>query len=184
MCLCICAVASLVRTRHVKPESQFGQLAYMLTAKVSVFLPSVWCPFKFYLIFLLIPPRIIFLCLSLSLSLCLFVSFPPSLVSFEFLSVGAAQPCPISVCDFEVFTCRNVMRDFIEICQGSHGNFPIVRVYVCLYGPFNCISFHEFSQQLSIFSFCSCGLSSALLVLSTIHLFMTVSFSPDIIPSG
>ena len=57
-------------------------------------------------------------------------------------------------------------------------------VYFCLYGSFNCISFHKFSRQLSVFSLCSCGLSSALLVLSTIYLFMKVSFSPDIIPSG
>ena len=57
-------------------------------------------------------------------------------------------------------------------------------VYFSLYGPFNCISFHKFSRQLSVFSLCSCGLSSALLVLSTMYLFMKVSFSPDIIPNG
>ena len=44
-------------------------------------------------------------------------------------------------------------------------------VYFCLCGPFNCISFHKFSQQLSAFSFCSSGLISALLVLSTLYLF-------------
>ena len=54
----------------------------------------------------------------------------------------------------------------------------------CLYGPFNFISFREFSRQLSVFSLCSSGLSSSLLVLSTIYLFMKVCFSPDIIPSG
>ena len=42
----------------------------------------------------------------------------------------------------------------------------------------------EFSRQLSGFSLCSSGLRSAFLVLSTIYLFMKVSFSPDIIPSG
>ena len=57
-------------------------------------------------------------------------------------------------------------------------------VYFCLYGPFNCISFHQFSRQLSFFWLCSSGLISALLVLSTLCLFMKVSFSPDIIPSG
>ena len=36
------------------------------------------------------------------------------------------------------------------------------------YGPFNCISFHKFSRQLSAFSLCFSGLTSALLVLSTI----------------
>ena len=44
----------------------------------------------------------------------------------------------------------------------------------CLYGPFNHISFHKFSQQLPTFSFCSSSLNSALLVLSTIYLFMKV----------
>ena len=43
-------------------------------------------------------------------------------------------------------------------------------VYFCLYGPFNCNSFHTFSRQLSAFSFCSSGLISALLVLSPIYL--------------
>ena len=41
-------------------------------------------------------------------------------------------------------------------------------------GPFNCISFHKFSRQFSVFFLCSSGLISALLVLSTIYLFMKV----------
>ena len=41
-------------------------------------------------------------------------------------------------------------------------------VCFCLYGTFNCVSFHKFSRQLSAFSLCSTGLISALLVLSTI----------------
>ena len=45
-------------------------------------------------------------------------------------------------------------------------------VYCCLHGPFNCISFHEFSRQLSAISLCSPCLISALLVFSTIYLFM------------
>ena len=52
-------------------------------------------------------------------------------------------------------------------------------VYFCLYGPFNCISFHTFSRQLSAFSLCFSGLISAFLVLSTIYLFIKVFFSPD-----
>ena len=55
-------------------------------------------------------------------------------------------------------------------------------VYFCLYGPFNCISLRKFSRQLSVFSHCSSGFSSALLVLSTIYLFMKVSFRPDVLP--
>ena len=57
-------------------------------------------------------------------------------------------------------------------------------VYFCLCGPFNCISFHKFSPQLSTFSLSSFGLISALLVLSTVYLFKKVSFSPDIILCG
>ena len=74
-------------------------------------------------------------------------------------------------------------------------------VYFCLYDPFNCISFHKFSRHLADFSLLSSGLISALLVLSTVYLFMKVSliwwlvewitrrltevfFSPDIIFLG
>ena len=41
-------------------------------------------------------------------------------------------------------------------------------VYFCLCGHFNCISFHTFSGQLSVFSVCSSILISASLVLSTV----------------
>ena len=57
-------------------------------------------------------------------------------------------------------------------------------VYFCFIDPFNWISFHKFSRQLSAFSPCSSFLNSALLVLSTIYLFMKVSLSPDIILCG
>ena len=40
----------------------------------------------------------------------------------------------------------------------------------CLYGSFNCISIHRFSWQLSVFSLCSSGLVSALLLLSTMYI--------------
>ena len=43
--------------------------------------------------------------------------------------------------------------------------------FFCLYGPFNCISFHELYWQLSAFSPCSSGRISALLVFSTIYLY-------------
>ena len=68
--------------------------------------------------------------------------------------------------------------------QLAHSFLLCTCVYFCLYDPFHCISFHKFSRQLSVFRLCSCGLSSAVLVLSTIYLFMKVSFSPDTIPSG
>ena len=44
-------------------------------------------------------------------------------------------------------------------------------LFLCLflsYDPFNCIPFHKFSRQFSVFSLCSSGLISALLVLSTL----------------
>ena len=58
-------------------------------------------------------------------------------------------------------------------------------ICLCLYGLFNCISFHKFSWQLCTFSFSSSGLISALLVLSTIlYLSVKVSLIPDIILCG
>ena len=57
-------------------------------------------------------------------------------------------------------------------------------VYFCLYGPFNCISFHKFSRELSGFYLCSSSPNSAIAVLSTIYFFTKVSLSPDIILCG
>ena len=68
--------------------------------------------------------------------------------------------------------------------EPAHSFLVCSCVYFCLYGPFNCISFHKFSRQLSAFSLCSSGLISALLVLSTIYLFMKVSLSPNVILCG
>ena len=53
-------------------------------------------------------------------------------------------------------------------------------LFLCLflsYGPFTCIWFHKFSRQLCLFSLCSFSLISALLVLSTIYLFLKVSLN-------
>ena len=66
--------------------------------------------------------------------------------------------------------------------KGPHFLLPSFFVFVS--GPFNRILFHKFSRQLSAFSLCSSGLISALLVLSTIYLFMKASLSPDIILCG
>ena len=71
-----------------------------------------------------------------------------------------------------------------EPTELAHSFLFCSRGYLCLHVPFNCISFHKFSRQLSVFSFCSSDFISALLVLSTICLFMKVSFSPNIIPRG
>ena len=62
----------------------------------------------------------------------------------------------------------------------THSFWLCSRVYFSLYGPFNCV----LSWQLSVFSLCSSCLISALLILSTIYLFMKVSFSPDMVLCG
>ena len=51
-------------------------------------------------------------------------------------------------------------------------------VYFFLYDPFNWVSFHKFSRQFAALSLCSSGLLSALSVLSTVYLFVKISFSP------
>ena len=76
------------------------------------------------------------------------------------------------------------MLRFMLSTELAHSFLFCSCVYFCLYGPFNCISFHKFSRQLSAFSLCSCGLISALPVLTTVYLFMKVSFSPDVILCG
>ena len=50
----------------------------------------------------------------------------------------------------------------------------VLSAHICLYGP-NCLLLHVFPQQFFVFSLCSPGLVSALLVLLTIHLFRKVS---------
>ena len=71
-----------------------------------------------------------------------------------------------------------------ELTKLAHSFLFCSCVCFCLYGPFNNVSFHKFSWQLFTFSLCSSGLNSALLVLSTIYLFIKVSSSPDIILCG
>ena len=86
---------------------------------------------------------------------------------------------------FQYCLIFNVVFHFVPTNSFSHGGDVAVYVFwdkptelahsflfccvcFCLFGPFNCISFHEFSWQLSAFSLSSSGLFSALLVLSTI----------------
>ena len=66
----------------------------------------------------------------------------------------------------------------------AHSFVVSSRVCRCLYWPFNCILFQNFSRQLSALSLCSPSLNSALLVLSTTYLFTKVSLSPNIIFCG
>ena len=81
---------------------------------------------------------------------------------------------------YVLFRCCHVVVDFVFIISKAR----FYGLYFCLYGPFNCISFHKFSRQLSVFLFCCSGLISVLLVLSTVYLVMKVSFSPDVIHRG
>ena len=55
--------------------------------------------------------------------------------------------------------------------------FSSVLVSFSVYGPFNCISFHELSKQFSTFSLRSPNLISALLSLSTVYIFINVSLN-------
>ena len=72
-----------------------------------------------------------------------------------------------------------------KLTELAHSFLFCCCVYFFLYGSFNCVSFHKLSKQLSMFSLCSSGFISELQVLSIIiYLFIKVSFSPDIIPSG
>ena len=58
------------------------------------------------------------------------------------------------------------------------------RVRFCLYGPFNCISFHKFSRQLSAFSLLFRVLFLPYWSFQLYLLFTKVSLSPDLILYG
>ena len=65
--------------------------------------------------------------------------------------------------------------------------YSVLVSLLSLYGPFNGTSFQKFSRKPSTFLLCSSGLISALLVLSTIYLFVDVSGNPinsDVVPGG
>ena len=57
--------------------------------------------------------------------------------------------------------------------------FYSVLLSVAIFMALSTVSFHKFFRQLSAFSLFSFGLISAILVLSTMHLFMKVSLSPN-----
>ena len=102
-----------------------------------------------------------------------------------------------SGCTFPAEACPRGLTVSWWGCYGlCHRHKPIVLAHsfffvlflclflYCLYGPFNSISFHKFSRQLFDFSISSSGLNSALLILSTMYLFIKVSLSPDLILCG
>ena len=111
---------------------------------------------------------LLFLTLSFSLSSCFFLLLTPFRVP-----AGSPRGGDVTV-DAPDMNQPSLPPPFWFCCC----------VCFCLYGPFNCISFHKFSHQLSAFSLCSSGLISALLVLSTIHLFMKGSPNADVILCG
>ena len=102
-------------------------------------------------------------------------------VSSDFSAEGDIPVCP---CVSPAGSCTITWWGCCGLCllrkptKHAHSFLFCSRVCFCLYGPFNCILFDKFSQQLSGLSPCSSGLISALFVLSTICLFMQVSFSP------
>ena len=55
--------------------------------------------------------------------------------------------------------------------------YSALGAYFCPHSHCNYISFHKFSRQLSAFTLCSSGLISALLVISTVYLFLIVSLT-------
>ena len=136
---------------------------------------------------------------------CLFVCF--LVVSFVILWIPHYHSLLVELASFQYFSRLNLIV-LCRLCQLSgscgltfsswecyglcQGHKPtelahsfLFRSCVCFCPcPFNCISFHKFSEQLSALSPCSSGHNSALLVLSTIYLFMKVSLSPDIILCG
>ena len=57
---------------------------------------------------------------------------------------------------------------FVKDIKLAHSFLFSSGAHFSLYVPFNCISFHKFSRELSAFSLCSSGFNSAALVLSTI----------------
>ena len=69
----------------------------------------------------------------------------------------------------------------VYVCDINQPSLPtpcysvLFCVCFCLYDPFNCIWFHKFSHQLSALSLCSSGIISALLVLSTLSLSLSLS---------
>ena len=105
-------------------------------------------------------------------------------VSSDFSAEGDIPVCPCvspaGSCTITWWGCSGLCLSH-KLTELAHSFSFCFCVCFCLYGPFNCISFHKFSRQLSAFSLCSSGLISALFVLSTIYLFMKVSFSLDIL---
>ena len=78
-----------------------------------------------------------------------------------------------------------MLRFLSDINQpGLPTPFYSVLVSISVFMALSTVFHSIYSPDNSVFSVYSSGLITALLVLSTVRLFMKVSFSPDIIPSG
>ena len=84
--------------------------------------------------------------------------------------VPAGSPSYIE--DVVVYVCD------IKPTELAHSFLFCSCAYLCLYSHFNCITFLKFFPPFSTFSLSSSSFISALLVLSTVYLFMKVSHSP------
>ena len=131
-----------------------------------------------------------------SITFCYSTSHPPTIPNHTMLHCASLYPAHLQA--WSVLISPRGLTFPWWGCYGlclTYTNWacPLLSIlFLCLFFsvcPFNCILFHKSSRQLSIFTRCFFffffpGLISALLVFSTIYLFMKVSFSPDIIPSG
>ena len=95
----------------------------------------------------------------------------PLLFSFSIiLSSDVSKPGRVGRLRGLIFTCWGCCGKCLDLNQPTLSTPFLFRSRVCfrLYDPFNCISFHTLSRQLSAFSLCSSGLIFASLALSTI----------------
>ena len=88
--------------------------------------------------------------------------------TYVFVCVYSLTVLTICVCNFVDCYCSHGLTFSWWGCYGlcprliltelAHSFLFCFCVCFCLYGPFNCISFHNFSRQLSSLSLCSSGL--------------------------
>ena len=102
---------------------------------------------------------------------CFLTSFP-SLCS----CTSPQSTCPLLLSSVPVGSpsCDRDVTVYVFIIKQPSLPTPFI---LFSYGPFNCISFHKFSQQFLAFSLCSPDLISALLVLSTVYIFINISLN-------
>ena len=114
---------------------------------------------------------------------------PGATILTKFVTSQARLPCVAAVyvtsprAHLHVVGMIRFMSLTYKPTQLAHSFLFCSCVFFCLYGPFNCISFHKFSLN-SPLSHSLLKIFFCLLVLSAIYLFMKVFLSPDIILCG